>query len=88
MATRAGFSGLHPMPPKICFPTTMARNVPMSTTHQGVAAGRSMANISPMTAALPSPMLTGRLMIRFMMSSQIMAQDMEKVTTPRAGIPY
>jgi hypothetical protein len=46
-----------------------------------------MANIRPVTAALPSPILIGLFMALFITSSQIIAQAMEKVKTASAGAP-
>jgi hypothetical protein len=62
MASATGLNGLAPIPPKICMPMTMARKVPITTSHQGAEAGITMASNRPIRAALPLPTVIGRLL--------------------------
>jgi len=87
MEISTGLKELPPRPPKICFPITMATRVPTITAHHGMVAGSSMPSSSPMRAALPSPMETGRLDTRLNRYSQMMAEEMAREITPRAGMP-
>ena len=61
--------------------------VPVITAHQGIVAGTSMANSNPSNTAFPSPMVMGLLATRLIASSQIIAVDTDRQTTPKAGIP-
>jgi len=63
-ARATGLKALLPMPPKICLPMTTAIKVPVIAAHHGIVAGNSMASSRPIRAALPSPMVTGRLATR------------------------
>jgi len=66
----------------------IATQVPVRTAHQGVVAGRSMASKSPIRAALPSPMLYALPVNLLAASSQSMAVETDRQTTPSAGRPY
>ncbi len=65
----------------------MATNVPIITSHHGDVAGKSMPNIIPIMAALPSPMVIERFVTRQNINSQIIAEEIESDITPTAGMP-
>jgi len=85
---RTGLKGLPPIPPKMCLPITTETKVPVIINHHGDVAGKSMANKRPIRAALPSPMLMERFVTLFIASSQIIAKEIERATTPTAFMPY
>ena len=60
-AVRAGFTKLHPMPPKSILTSTMASTAPTAGIHKGTETGRLYARRSPVTTALISPTLWGLL---------------------------
>ncbi len=68
-----------PRPPKQCFAMAMATNAATIGTYHGAWAGRQNATSRPVTAALPSEMVTRFPRRRWMTSSVPMA-----VATPRA----
>ena len=62
-AVTAGFAKFCPRPPKSCFTITMAMKLPSPAIQNGTVTGRLSARITPVTAALRSPMVCSRFMI-------------------------
>ena len=61
--TSAGFIKLCPVPPKNCFAIMIETKAPIRQIHHGAETGRLNASKSPVTAAVPSEIVTGFFVI-------------------------
>ena len=76
-AVRAGFTKFWPMPPNICFTTTIATTPPNAAIRGLMVTGRFRASKRPVTMQERSPTVWGRFMAlreRYSLSTQLRMQ--------------
>ena len=80
-AVRAGLTKFWPMPPNICFTTTIATTAPKNTIHKGMLTGRLKANRIPVTTALRSVTVLSRFITLRQMYSSTTQESTETAIT-------
>ena len=87
LPTMAGLAKFWPRPPKSCFTTTIAMKHPTAAIQIGSLTGRLNARISPVTAALRSPMVLSRFIIFLTSHSKNTQKTMQQTAITRDLMP-